>query len=93
MPTSKPQRLLLRFIVLLAICASISLWPAIPKRGAIVNSLASLCRSRHRLLSRWIAASAITNCRQRFRGWSGAPVQVSRSTATRQNRAAFMSRS
>ena len=39
MTTSKPQKLLLRFIVLLAICASISLWPAIPKRGAISKQL------------------------------------------------------
>ena len=39
MTTSKPQKLLLRFIVLLAICASISLWPAISKRGAISKQL------------------------------------------------------
>ena len=39
MTTSKPQKLLLRFIVLLAICASILLWPAIPKRGAIRKQL------------------------------------------------------
>jgi hypothetical protein len=34
MTTSKPQKLLLRSIVLLAICASISLWPGIPEKGA-----------------------------------------------------------
>jgi quercetin dioxygenase-like cupin family protein len=39
MTTSKRQKLLLRFIVLLAICASISLWPAMPKRGAISEQL------------------------------------------------------
>ena len=39
MTTSKPQKLLLRFIVLLAVCASILLWPAIPKRGAISKQL------------------------------------------------------
>ena len=35
MTTSRRQKLQLRFIVLLAICASISLWPAIPQGGAI----------------------------------------------------------
>ena len=39
MTTSKRQNLLLRFIVLLAICASISFWPAMPKRGAISEQL------------------------------------------------------
>jgi len=39
MTTSKRQKLLLRFIVLLAICAGISLWPAMPERGAISEQL------------------------------------------------------
>jgi hypothetical protein len=39
MTTSQPQKFLLRFVLLLAICASISLWPAIPERGAISEQL------------------------------------------------------
>jgi hypothetical protein len=39
MTTSRRQKLLLRFIVLLAICASTSLWPAITERGAISRQL------------------------------------------------------
>src|SRR5712672_2683200 len=35
MTTSKPQKLLLRLIVLFAICASIPRWPATPKQGVI----------------------------------------------------------
>jgi quercetin dioxygenase-like cupin family protein len=34
MPTSKRQRARLRFIVPLAVCVSVSLWPALPKRGS-----------------------------------------------------------
>jgi hypothetical protein len=37
--TSRRQKLLLRFIVPLAICASISLWPAIPQERAIGERL------------------------------------------------------
>jgi hypothetical protein len=37
--TSRPQKLLLRFVVLLAICASISLLSSIPERAAISEQL------------------------------------------------------
>jgi quercetin dioxygenase-like cupin family protein len=39
MTTSKPQKLLLRLIVLFAICASIPLRPAMPERGVISEQL------------------------------------------------------
>ena len=39
MTTSRRQTLLLRSLVLLAICASISLWPALPHGGAISEQL------------------------------------------------------
>jgi hypothetical protein len=39
MTTSKSQKLLLRFLVLLAICPSVSLWPAIPQRDVISKQL------------------------------------------------------
>lgn len=39
MTPSGPQRLLLRFLALLAVCASISLWPADRDRGAISRQL------------------------------------------------------
>ena len=39
MTTSKPQKLLLRLIVLFAICASIPRWPATPKQGVISEQL------------------------------------------------------
>ena len=39
MTTSQPQKPLLRFVVLLAVCASVSLWPAIPRWDAISEQL------------------------------------------------------
>ena len=39
MTASRRQQLLLRLIVLLAIGASVSLWPAIPQRDAISTQL------------------------------------------------------
>src|SRR5437879_4427779 len=39
MATSKRQKLLLRFIVLFAIATSMTLWPAISKRGVVSERL------------------------------------------------------
>ena len=74
MTTSPRQKLLLRFIVLLAIGAGISLWPAIPQRGAISEQLG---------LIQPVAAQAPVTLDKTIRdykqpsevGWTGAPQQ------------------